>query len=86
MKQSIDAFMDKLLEQNTSKRGAAALSATEKVGAKMEKAVKELTEKYEDQEQPAGASEPDEEELSGTGADGGDPEDNDDPGNDDNEE
>ena len=74
MKQSIDDFMSKMLEDNIIRTGPSAASMGEKVGQKMEKAVKELTQKYEDQEQPDidEASEPDETDDIETGADGGD--------------
>lgn len=59
MRQSTDQFMDKLLEENVGKSSNVAASAAEKIGQKMEKAVKELTQKYEDKE-PDTVSEPDE--------------------------
>lgn len=59
MRQSSDQFMEKLLEENVGKSSNTAASAAEKIGQKMEKAVKELTQKYEDKE-PDAASEPDE--------------------------
>lgn len=59
MRQSTDKFMEKLLEENTGTSSNVAASAAEKIGQKMEKAVKELTQKYEDKEPEAG-SEPEE--------------------------
>ena len=59
MRQSTEKFMEKLLEENTGKSSNVAASAAEKIGQKMEKATKELLQKYEDKE-PEGASETDE--------------------------
>lgn len=59
MRQSTEKFMEKLLEENTGTSSNATASAAEKIGQKMEKAVKELTQKYEDKELE-GTSEQDE--------------------------
>lgn len=49
MRQSTTAFMDKLLEENQFTPSGSNASMAEKVGQQMEKAVKEMTQKYEDQ-------------------------------------
>jgi hypothetical protein len=49
MRQSTTAFMDKLLEENQFTPSGSNASMAEKVGQQMEKAAKEMTQKYEDQ-------------------------------------
>jgi hypothetical protein len=49
MRQSTTAFMDKLLEENQFTPSGSNASMAEKVGQQMEKAVKKMTQKYEDQ-------------------------------------
>ena len=62
MRQSTTAFMDKLLEENVFKLSGNAASMAEKVGQQMEKAVKEMTQKYEDQAEKS-RNEPEEPEV-----------------------
>lgn len=51
MRQSTTAFMEKMLEGNSSPTVNQAQTAAEKVGQKMEQAVKDMTQKYEKMDQ-----------------------------------
>ena len=62
MRQSTTAFMDKLLEENAFKPSGSTASMAEKVGQQMEKAAKEMTQKYEDQAEKS-RKEPEEPEV-----------------------
>lgn len=65
MKQKITDFMDKLLEDNIHSSDSIASTNAEKIGKKMEKAVQDMTRKYEDRdkmelEEPSEPEEPEE--------------------------